>query len=206
MSQENENTQLNEEEPVMESENLEVDQEFSASENGENLDGEGSEPEQGSMSSDDLSKAKQEIQELKDSWMRERAEFANYKKRTAQEQIRLKNNVVGNFVKNLLPVLDNLERVLQADSTDPAVKNFVIGVEMIQTEFQGVLEREGIKPEKPEGEAFDPISMEAIAMEDVEGLEKETVLEVYQAGYFINLDGGEKQVLRPARVKVGKPA
>lgn len=152
-----------------------------------------------------LDQALREIEELKESWMRERAEFTNFKKRSSQEQLRIKTHVIGNFVKGLLPVLDNLDRVLQVESEDPAVKNFVVGVEMIRGEFRTALEKEGIFPHNPVGESFDPVSMEAIAMEDREGLEKETVLEVYQEGYTMGQEENEKQVLRPARVKVGKP-
>jgi molecular chaperone GrpE len=153
-----------------------------------------------------LQKCQQESAQLRDSWTRERAEFLNFKKRSAQEQIRLRSISVANFVKNLLPVLDNLERVVGAQSEDPAVKNFIVGAQMIHQEFVAVLEKEKIKPLRANGQPFDPNVMEAIASESVEGLEKDTVLEVYEEGYYMEADETEKYVIRPSRVKVGKPS
>ena len=154
---------------------------------------------------DPLARARLEIEELKDNWHRERAEFANFRKRQMNERAKLRSVATGDFVQKLLPALDNLERVLGAKTEDPAVQNFVIGVDMIHKEILQVLEREKIKIVSPDGQAFDPFMMEAVAMEDRDDLEKETVLEVFQPGFVLEIEDGERQVLRPARVKVGKP-
>lgn len=155
---------------------------------------------------DELSKAKREIAELKDSWTRERAEFQNFRKRTGQEYNRIRIQSVTNFLGGLLPVIDNMERVLAADVQDPAVKNFVTGVEMIYQEFLGVLHNEGVEQFNPEGQAFDPYSMEAIASEERPDIKTEQVLEVFQKGFIIKREGEEDQIIRVARVKVGQPA
>ena len=149
-----------------------------------------------------LDKAAREIAELKDAWTRERAEFMNYKKRIVQEQARLRVMSQADLVSNLLPVLDNLETVLKAKTENPEVKNFVIGVEMIHKEFISVLDRHKIKTLRPDGMPFDPEFMEGISTD----IQVDTVLETYQDGFYIEQEEGVKKVLRPARVKVGKPA
>lgn len=153
---------------------------------------------------DEMEKWKKEAEEMKDAWTRERAEFMNYKKRMANEQARLRTVAVAGFVKQLLPVIDNLDRVIGSESSDPAVKNFITGVDMIREEMLQVLDREKIRKYLPDAEAFDPGSMEAIALEEREDLTVDTVVEVYQAGFYQESENGEKQFLRPARVKVGK--
>lgn len=155
---------------------------------------------------DELEKLRKEAADMKDAWSRERAEFMNFKKRVSQEQARLRIQAVAGFVKELLPVLDNLNRVVSASAEDPALKDFITGVEMIRSEFMSVLEKEKIKRFSPVEEAFDPSVMEAIAMEEQESLSQDTVLEVYQDGFFLESESGGRQVIRPARVKVGKPA
>lgn len=151
----------------------------------------------------EVAAAKAEAMEMRDSWNRERAEFMNYKKRMMAEMGRVKAHAVKSFVTNLLPVLDNLGQVVNATSDDPAVKNYVAGVEMIRAEFVNVLSRENIKSVRPLGQTFDPMTMEAIALEEKEGIEKDQVVEVYQDGYVITVDQAE-ELLRPARVKVAK--
>ncbi len=161
-------------------------------------------PEDSAVS--ELEKCRKEADQLRDSWTRERAEFMNFRKRSSHEQIRMRHTAVANFVKALLPVLDNLERTISVPTDVPEVKNFVSGVAMIHQELVSVLEKEKIRPMKAAGQPFDPFSMEAIAMEDREGLERDTVLEVYEEGYFMEAEENERQVIRPSRVKVGKPA
>ncbi len=153
----------------------------------------------------EMEKWKKEAEEMKDAWTRERAEFMNYKKRIASEQARLRIVAVAGFVKELLPVIDNLDRVIDSEASDPAVKSFITGVDMIREEMLQVLGKENIKKFLPVQELFDPGMMEAIALEQREDLTSDTVVEVYQAGFYLEGEGGEKQIIRPARVKVGKP-
>ncbi|MDH5656845.1 MAG: nucleotide exchange factor GrpE [Spirochaetia bacterium] len=153
---------------------------------------------------DEIQKLKKEVESMKDAWTRERAEFMNYKKRVAQEQARYRTEIISDFAKNLFPVVDNLERVMQVENPDETLKNFLSGVEMIQKDFMSVFEKERILPLNPVDEEFDPYKMEAIAIENREGIEKDTVMEVFQCGYIYDRDEGDVKVLRPARVKVAK--
>ncbi|MEQ9366961.1 MAG: nucleotide exchange factor GrpE [Leptospirales bacterium] len=151
----------------------------------------------------ELDRALREIEELKDSWNRERADFANFRKRTVQERSRAQGEAVARFTRELLDVMDNLDRVLSIESDNPEVQNFVTGVEMIRSSFVGVFQNHNIRVSNPLNETFDPGTMEAIAREDRPDLTTDTVIEVYQSGYTIELGQGETQSLRPARVKVG---
>jgi molecular chaperone GrpE len=148
---------------------------------------------------------KKENSDLRDSWMRERAEFQNFKKRTAQEQMRSKQLSISRFVENLIPMIDTLDRAIAVKSEIPEVKNVVSGVEMVRNDFFSALGKESIRIVNPINEVFQPRFMEAIAMEEKEGIESEIVCEVYQSGFVLDFNDSEFHVIRPARVKVARP-
>ncbi|MCB1158810.1 MAG: nucleotide exchange factor GrpE [Leptospiraceae bacterium] len=154
-------------------------------------------------SSDELQKANQEIEKLKDSWARERAEFQNYKRRTAAEFVNIRRESVKNFVLKLLTPMDNLERVSQQNVSDD-VKPFLDGVQMIKKEIYSVFEKENIFRVQPINEPFDPMTMEAIAALESEEYQEETVIEVYQSGFEFR-ENSETMLIRPSRVRVGRP-
>jgi molecular chaperone GrpE len=153
----------------------------------------------------DLKKVKEEAENYKDSWQRERAEFVNYKKRTAFELLNSRKEAVRQFIHDLLHPLDNLELVSNVKTENVELKAFVDGVAMVKKEFIGIMDREGVKKMEPIGEVFDPMTMEAISSEESDEYKEEIVIEVFQPGYYF-LDGEVKHSIRPARVKVGKPS
>ncbi|MBE7438440.1 MAG: nucleotide exchange factor GrpE [Spirochaetales bacterium] len=154
----------------------------------------------------ELEKARQEIESLKDSWTRERAEFQNFRKRSMQEKSRMRGQIIAAFVHELLPIFDNLQRVTQATGGNPEVANFIAGISMVEQEFLTALGKEKIVRYSPRGDAFNPMQMEAISVEEQAELDSETVLEVYQDGFRLEVEEGEAHVIRPARVKVGRPS
>jgi molecular chaperone GrpE len=153
-------------------------------------------------SRDPVEALKAELEEIKQNWARERADFSNYRKRMIEEMARARTAAISNFVRSLIPVVDNLDLVLAAPASDPAVKNFVVGVDMIRTEFLNILNREGIRPEVEPGNDFDPYLMEALELEEREGMDGEKVEQVYKKAYVQIFENGDRQVLRPATVKV----
>lgn len=153
---------------------------------------------------EELEKAKQESVSLKDSWLRERAEFQNYKRRTAAEYAVIKREAVKNFIIKLLNPIDNLERVGTGVNVSDEMKPFIDGVAMILREMNGILEKENVVKVSPVGQPFDPTTMEAIASDESEDVTEETVVEVYQPGYVFT-ENNESFALRPARVKVARP-
>lgn len=135
--------------------------------------------------SDKIEAAKQQAAEANDRFLRLQADWDNYRRRTAQERLDERQRATEKLVVDLLPVIDDLERALEhADNlTDPAAQQFVEGVSAVCNKLVSVLSKEGVEVVNPVGEAFDPLSHQAVSqIEDTEAYD-ETVAQVYQKGY-----------------------
>ena len=135
--------------------------------------------------SDKIEAAKQQAAEANDRFLRLQADWDNYRRRTAQERLDERQRATEKLVVDLLPVIDDLERAIEhADNlTDPAAKQFVEGVSAVCNKLVSVLNTEGVEVVNPVGEAFDPLSHQAVSqIEDTEAYD-ETVAQVYQKGY-----------------------
>lgn len=135
--------------------------------------------------SDQIESAKQKAAEANDRFLRLQADWDNYRRRTAQERLDERQRATEKLVVDLLPVIDDLERAIEhADNlTDPAAKQFVEGVSAVCNKLVSVLNKEGVEVVNPVGEAFDPLSHQAVSqVEDTEAYD-ETVAQVYQKGY-----------------------
>ena len=135
--------------------------------------------------SDKIETAKQQAAEANDRFLRLQADWDNYRRRTAQERLDERQRATEKLVVDLLPVIDDLERAIEhADNlTDPAAQQFVEGVSAVCNKLVGVLNKEGVEVVNPVGEAFDPLSHQAVSqIEDTEAYD-ETVAQVYQKGY-----------------------
>lgn len=135
----------------------------------------------------------EEIAKLRDQLMRNMAEYDNYRKRTAKERTELTPEITARVVGEFLPVLDNLERALQAETTDEKYKE---GVKLIYDSFMGTLEKLGV--EKVQTEDFDPAVHQAVQQVESE-LESGKIVTVFQQGYKIGT-----KVLRFAMVTVAQ--
>jgi molecular chaperone GrpE len=128
---------------------------------------------------------------------RVQADFENYRKRTIRDQERLVAHAHERLVRELLPVLDDLERALQAaERHEEAV--LVDGVRLVEQALRKALEKEGVAEIDTNG-SFDPHVHEALMAQPAEGVEPGSVLEVVQRGYRM----GDK-IVRPARVIVAE--
>ena len=135
--------------------------------------------------SDQIEAAKQQAAEANDRFLRLQADWDNYRRRTAQERLDERQRATEKLVVDLLPVIDDLERAIEhADNlTDPAAKQFVEGVSAVCNKLVSVLNKEGVEVVNPVGEAFDPLSHQAVSqIEDAQAYD-ETVAQVYQKGY-----------------------
>ena len=135
--------------------------------------------------SDKIEAAKQQAAEANDRFLRLQADWDNYRRRTAQERLDERQRATEKLVVDLLPVIDDLERAIEhADNlTDPAAQQFVEGVSAVCYKLVGVLNKEGVEVVNPVGEAFDPLSHQAVSqIEDTQAYD-ETVAQVYQKGY-----------------------
>ncbi|ATC56967.1 nucleotide exchange factor GrpE [Vibrio anguillarum] len=140
------------------------------------------------------------IQEQKDSVLRAKAEVENMRRRSEQEIDKARKYALSRFAEELLPVLDNLERTIQAaDAENEVVKPLVEGVDLTHKTFIGVVEKFGLKEINPEGETFNPELHQAMSIQESPDHEPNTVMFVMQKGYELN-----GRVIRPAMVMVSK--
>jgi molecular chaperone GrpE len=123
------------------------------------------------------------------------ADFENYRKRAAREAAAAGERAKSGLVRELLPIVDNLERALV--SAEEGEQHLAEGVRLVHSELIAVLERNGVKQFDPAGDRFDPAEHEALSMRAEDGAEPGVVLDVVEKGYRAN-----GTVLRPARVVV----
>lgn len=146
----------------------------------------------------DLEVQVETLKSRNDQLMRVAADFENYKRRQEREKEEMAKYAGQQVVANLLPVIDNFERALQAESgQDPA--SFVEGIRMIQKQLVDVLSKANVSVVEAKGQPFNPEFHEAIASEVNDEVEDETVLEEFQKGYIMH-----GRLIRPAIVKVSK--
>ncbi|WP_372748050.1 nucleotide exchange factor GrpE [Litorivivens sp.] len=157
-------------------------------------------------SSDDLQAQidalQQELTDAKDQALRTAAEAQNIRRRAEIDADNARKFAVERFAKDLLPVVDNLERALEnapQDHADDAVKAVLEGVELTYRSFADMLEKHNLKAINPEGEPFDPQLHEAMSMVEAPGAEPNSVIQVVQKGYTLN-----ERLLRAAMVVVSK--
>ena len=151
----------------------------------------------GEMSDDAAEALLQERNELQDRLLRTAAEFDNYRKRTDRERRELSDAVAADVIRDLIPVVDDLERALAAATdADEALRS---GVELIRRQLLEVMRRRGVEPFDSVGEQFDPAWHEALASEPAEGRADGEVTAEIRRGYRLGT-----RLLRPALVKVAK--
>jgi molecular chaperone GrpE len=145
----------------------------------------------------ELEALRAENEELIDTLQRVKAEFDNYRKRAARDQESLVARAGERIVKELLPVLDDLERALEAVESHEEAK-LEEGVKLVHRQLEQLLAREGLAPVATDGK-FDPNVHEALLTQP-SAAEEGSVIEVLQKGYRLG-----DRVLRPARVVVAGP-
>ena len=144
------------------------------------------------------SELQKQVDDLKDRYLREVAEFDNYKKRTLKEKAELILNGGEKTITAILPVLDDLERAL-ADKNEDA-KAIKEGMDLIYKKFIKTLEGLGVKKIDTKDKDFDTDNMEAIAMVPGQSDDKKgKVIDCVQTGYTLN-----EKVIRHAKVAVGQ--
>ncbi|SFI62076.1 molecular chaperone GrpE [Paenibacillus sp. UNC496MF] len=130
-------------------------------------------------------------------YLRAQADFDNFRRRTAKEREELAQYASMKLVGQLLPVVDNFGRAIEAAKAGGDVESFSKGVEMIFRQLEGVLEAEGLKPMNAVGQPFNPDFHQAIMQVESDEHEEGIVVEEVQQGFML-----KDKVLRPAMVKV----
>ena len=147
-----------------------------------------------------LQAAEQKAQENYDRLLRVSAEFDNYKKRTAREMQEVVKYANERMAKELLIVVDNLERAIEAACVDCTDDDpFVKGIHLTLNEVLKILERHKVQPVKALGEPFDPNFHQAMMQEEVDNHPPNTVVREMQKGYVMH-----DRLLRPSMVVVSK--
>ncbi len=144
----------------------------------------------------DIDEALQLAADNRDKWMRAVAEFENYKKRSIQERSKFQKYRNEELLRDMLPVMDNLERAIAASDAKSAGP-LLDGVKMTANMFKDVLSRFGVKAIESVGGPFNPEFQEAIATLNDPGRDTNSVIEELEKGYMY-----QDRLLRPAKVVV----
>jgi molecular chaperone GrpE len=149
---------------------------------------------------DELSQLQEDLLTARDAALRAQADAQNVKRRAEQDVEKARKFALERFASDLLPVVDNLERALEAASgDDEAIKPIAEGVELTLKSFIDVLGKNKVDVVDPQGEPFDPNLHQAITMIENKEVEPNTVTAVMQKGYSLN-----GRLIRPAMVMVSK--
>lgn len=148
----------------------------------------------------EILKFKEEIQELKDKYLRQAAEFDNYRKRSAREKVELIQTAGKDIITDLLDILDDIKRAQQQMNANEDMLGMKEGVQLIFNKFSNNLTAKGVTPMETLHQPFNPDIHEAITeipapSDDLKG----KVVDVLQEGYYLN-----DKIIRFAKVVVGK--
>lgn len=150
------------------------------------------------LEEDEVEKLNKEIEKLKNDYARAYADTENLKKRLMAEAEQTRKYRIQSFAKEIVPVIDNLERALQSQVHE-SDEGFKKGIEMTYDQLLAALKNEGVEVIDCLNKPFDPNLEQAIMTEKVEGVESGIVIEVLQKGYVL-----KDRILRPAMVKVSE--
>lgn len=154
--------------------------------------------DQAPAADDAAEQLRRDNQSLQDRLLRSAAEFDNYRKRVDRERRELSEFAAADVLKDLLPIIDNFDRAMQAPATaeTDALRK---GIELIHKQMLDLLRKRGVRPIEAVGTPFDPRVHEAVMQEESDEHEEGQVMQELQRGYML----GER-LLRPATVKVAK--
>lgn len=161
----------------------------------------GRESQHAESRSSEVSDVQEELLKERDKYLRLAAEFENYKRRVQRDQqdsIKFANE---SLLKNLLPIIDNLERAIKFGKETESNQALMEGVELTHKSFLETIGKLGVRQISSEGQPFDPTMHQAVAQVESENLAPNSVVEEFQKGYFLH-----NRILRPAMVTVSKEA
>jgi molecular chaperone GrpE len=147
----------------------------------------------------DASELQKQRDQYYDMLLRKSAEFDNYRKRVERERQTLADAAAAGIIEELLPLVDDLERALNADAGTEATESYRKGVELIHRQLLDVLRKRGVRPIDALGAEFDPYFHQAVSHEPAEGRRDNEIIEEFRRGYMLG-----DRLLRPAMVKVAK--
>lgn len=149
----------------------------------------------GELEEDELAQAKAVAADMRDKYLRLQAEWDNFRKRTAAEREQEKVRASEKLVKDLIPVIDDLERAVEHAQQTGEGGSLTQGVEAVTAKFLQILGKSKVEQIEAVGEPFDPNKHQAVGTQPDDTVPEETVVAVYQKGYQMG-----DRVLRPAMV------
>ncbi|WP_196605436.1 nucleotide exchange factor GrpE [Pectinatus haikarae] len=158
-------------------------------------DNTGSEDNDADSAAQQIADGEKALAEAEDRFKRLQADFVNFRRRSNQEKSEISEVILQGFVKDMLPVLDNLERAVTAKTDDGAA--ILEGVKMVLNQFQEVLTKNGLEVIKTSGEKFDPNFHQAVMRVEDADKEDDSIEQELQKGYTVH-----GRVVRPAMVTV----
>jgi molecular chaperone GrpE len=173
-------------------------EEWNTAAEAENAGGDASEPEELTLE-ERLAQKERDAQENYDKWLRSLAEFENYKKRQEREKADLCKFSQESLIRDLLPVLDNIDRAIEHSKANNVPATFIEGLALARKSFWDVLQRNGVQAINAIAERFDPNFHEAIMQQENPEVEENTIISEVQKGYML-----QERLLRPSMVVVAK--
>ena len=141
----------------------------------------------------------QELANVKNEMLLDRAELENFKRRTNDERIKDRKYANQTLLSDMINVIDIFDKAVSNNTEDELLKKYLLGFQMINMQLQQVMKDYGVEKIKDLGEKFNPSVHQAIETVEVEGVEEGQVVEVVMQGYMY-----KDRVLRPSMVKVSK--
>ncbi len=153
----------------------------------------------GSKLQEQLDALNQELGQMKEKYLRLLAEFENFRKRSAKENLELRRAAAEDVMHKLLSVLDDFDRAKKLSDDESSSENFTEGVELVYNKLHNALQQMGLEKVEPTGEHFDPEHHDAITRIPVEEEDKKgKIVDTIEKGYKLN-----EKVLRHPKVIVG---
>ncbi|NLW90501.1 MAG: nucleotide exchange factor GrpE [Syntrophomonadaceae bacterium] len=155
------------------------------------------EPDELTLLKEEVAKLKEEAKRNYDQYLRALADADNIRKRMQRDKEEYMKYSMLPLIKNLLPVMDDLERAIQAAGTSRDYESLSKGVEMINRRLQDIIREQDVVVIETGGQIFDPQFHQALVVEENPDLEENTILEELQKGYIMH-----GRIIRPSLVKV----
>ncbi len=146
-----------------------------------------------------LEETQAKADEYLDQWRRSVAEFSNFRKRMERDRQEFQKIATADFIKRLLPVVDDMERAFAHLPAELAGHEWITGMQMIYQKLLELLRQEGLQPIEAEGGQFDPLLHEAVSYEESSEHEDGAIIGVVRQGYRLG-----DRILRPAQVRVAR--
>ena len=153
--------------------------------------------EEGEVENEEVATLRARLATMDDDLLRVRAEFDNFRKRQERQRSELTRRATATLIEQVLPVVDNFRRALDAKPTETGADDYQQGIRMIYEQLHGVLKKAGLTTIETAGQVFDPELHEAVAREETTEIEANIITEELEPGYLF-----QNRLLKPARVRV----